>query len=60
MDSCTVSVYPPLNPDHEIIILPENMLKQFGIIAKVNKDGVVVMGADAIYNYEQVYIYLYK
>ncbi|XP_063219029.1 calsyntenin-1 [Bacillus rossius redtenbacheri] len=54
LDSCTVSVYPPLNPDHETVSLPENMLTQFGIIAKVNKDGVVVSGADKIYNYEQV------
>jgi hypothetical protein len=29
-------------------------LTQFGIVAKVNKDGVVVSGADKIYNYEQV------
>ena len=54
LDSCTVSVYPPLNPDHETVTLPENMLTQFGIVAKVNKDGVVVSGADMIYNYEQV------
>jgi hypothetical protein len=54
LDSCTVSVYPPLNPDHETVTVPENMLTQFGIVAKVNKDGVVVSGADMIYNYEQV------
>lgn len=54
LDSCTVSVYPPLNPDHETVTLPESMLTKFGIIAKVNKDGVVVSGADMIYNYEQV------
>lgn len=54
LDSCTVSVYPALNPDHETVTLPENMLTQFGIVAKVNKDGVVVSGADMIYNYEQV------
>jgi len=54
LDSCTVSVYPPLNPDHETVTVPENMLTQFGIVGKVNKDGVVVTGADMIYNYEQV------
>lgn len=54
LDSCTVSVYPPLNPDHETVTLPENMLTQFGIVAKVNKDGVMVSGPDKIYNYEQV------
>lgn len=54
LDSCTVSVYPPLNPDHETLTLPENMMNQFGIVANVNRDGVVVSGADMIYNYEQV------
>jgi hypothetical protein len=56
LDSCTVSVYPPLNPDHETLTLPENMMNQFGIVANVNRDGVVVSGADMIYNYEQVCI----
>ncbi|XP_059490365.1 calsyntenin-1 isoform X2 [Neocloeon triangulifer] len=54
LDSCTVSVYPPLNPDHETLTLPDNMMAQFGIVAKVSRDGVVVSGADMIYNYEQV------
>ncbi|XP_071439640.1 calsyntenin-1 [Hetaerina americana] len=54
LDSCSVSVYPPLNPDHETITLPENMLSEFGIVSKVNKDGVLISGADMIYNYEQV------
>lgn len=49
-------MYPSLNPDHETLSLPENMLSQFGVVAKVNKDGVVVSGADLIYNYEQVLI----
>jgi hypothetical protein len=57
LDSCTVSVYPPLNPDHETLTLPENMMNQFGIVANVNRDGVVVSGADMIYNYEQVSLY---
>ncbi|XP_034235653.1 calsyntenin-1 isoform X1 [Thrips palmi] len=54
LDSCSVSVYPSLNPDHETLSLPENMLTQFGVVAKVNKDGVIVSGADLIYNYEQI------
>ncbi|XP_022199172.2 calsyntenin-1 isoform X1 [Nilaparvata lugens] len=54
LDSCVVSVYPSLNPDHETITLPENMLTQFGIIAKVSKDGATVSGSDLIYNYEEV------
>lgn len=54
LDSCTVSVYPSLNPDHETMTLPENMVSQLGITAKVNKDGAVITGADVIYSYQQV------
>lgn len=54
LDSCIVSVYPSLNPDHESLTLPENMLTQFGITAKISKDGATVSGSDIIYNYEEV------
>lgn len=54
LDSCIVSVYPSLNPDHESLTLPENMLTQFGIQAKISKDGATVSGSDVIYNYEEV------
>uniref|UniRef100_A0A8D9AP55 Calsyntenin-1 n=1 Tax=Cacopsylla melanoneura TaxID=428564 RepID=A0A8D9AP55_9HEMI len=53
LDSCIVSVYPALNPDHETITLPENMLTQFGITARLSKDGATLTGSDIIYNYEQ-------
>lgn len=53
LDSCIVSVYPALNPDHETITLPENMLSQFGITARLSKDGATLSGSDSIYNYEQ-------
>lgn len=54
LDSCIVSVYPSLNPDHESLTLPENMLTQFGIVAKISKDGATISGSDIIYNYEEV------
>ena len=54
LDACTVNVYPPLNPDHESLTVPENMLSQLGIVAKITNDGVLLTGADMIYNYEQV------
>lgn len=54
LDACTVSVYPPLNPDHESLTVPENMLSQLGIVEKITNDGVLLTGADMIYNYEQV------
>jgi uncharacterized membrane protein YagU involved in acid resistance len=54
LDACTVSVYPPLNPDHETLSVPENMLSQLGIVDKITNDGILLSGADMIYNYEQV------
>uniref|UniRef100_T1J4B1 Cadherin domain-containing protein n=1 Tax=Strigamia maritima TaxID=126957 RepID=T1J4B1_STRMM len=54
LDSCTVSVLPPLNLDLEYFILPEHHLSELGIVYKQNKDGVVLSGADMIFNYEQV------
>jgi len=54
LDSCTVSVYPSLNPDHETLTVPENMVSQLGITAKVNKDGAVITGADVVYHYQEV------
>lgn len=54
LDACTVSVYPPLNPDHESLTVPETMLIQLGIVQKVSTDGIFLTGADMIYNYEQV------
>ncbi|CAG7728600.1 unnamed protein product, partial [Allacma fusca] len=56
LDACTVTVYPPLNPDHESLTVPENMLTQLGIVAKITNDGVLLTGADMIYNYEQLTI----
>ncbi|XP_021955255.1 calsyntenin-1 [Folsomia candida] len=54
LDACSVQVYPPLNPDHESITVPENMLSQLGIVEKITNDGILLSGADMIYNYEQV------
>jgi len=54
LDACTVSVYPPLNPDHEKLSVPSAMLSQLGISDHVTPDGILLSGADMIYNYEQV------
>lgn len=54
LDACSVAVYPPLNPDHESLTVPENMLSQLGIVEKITNDGILLSGADMIYNYEQV------
>jgi hypothetical protein len=54
VDKCSISVFPPLNPDHEEIKLPDLMLKSLKLGAIVSKTGGEVRGADMIYNYEQV------
>lgn len=56
LDSCVVTVYPSLNPDHETLTVPHNMITQFGITAKLSKDGATLSGSNIIYNYEQVSI----
>ena len=47
-------MFPPLNPDHESIHLPETMLKTLNIAGTVGRAGGDIAGADMIYNYEQV------
>ncbi len=59
LDSCIVSIYPSLNPDHEALTLPEGRLQQFGIIAKVSKDGASITGSEFIQNYELVIFFLF-
>ena len=54
VDKCSISVFPPLNPDHERIELPSLMLKTLNIIGSVGENGADIRGADMIYNYEQV------
>lgn len=55
LDACAVSVYPSLNPDHESLTLPGDALRRFQIIsARVDRDGVVLSGADFATNYEQL------
>jgi len=54
VDKCSISVFPPLNPDHEEIKLPDLMLRSLKLGASVRKTGGEIRGADMIYNYEQV------
>nr|XP_042905858.1 calsyntenin-1 [Parasteatoda tepidariorum] len=54
LDSCTVQVYPPLNPDHEYFKLPISLMAHLSIHFKENKDGLVIFGADTIHNYDLV------
>ncbi|KAK0096763.1 hypothetical protein PV326_004451 [Microctonus aethiopoides] len=55
LDACAVSVYPSLNPDHESLVLPNNILHKYHLIAaRIDHDGVVLSGADTPYNYQQL------
>jgi len=53
IDSCIISVYPSLNPDHETLTIPADMLAKFGISAKVSKDGVAFNNADIVFHYQE-------
>jgi len=54
LDKCSISVFPPLNPDHEEIMLPDLMIKSLNLRTDMSKTGADIQGADMIYNYEQV------
>jgi len=54
LDRCSISVFPPLNPDHEEIHLPESMLKALNIGGSISNNGWEIIGADMVYNYEQI------
>ncbi|KAK7573926.1 hypothetical protein V9T40_011117 [Parthenolecanium corni] len=54
LDSCIVSIYPSLNPDHEALTLPEARLQQFNILAKISKDGASISGPEFLHSYELV------
>ncbi|KAL0859376.1 hypothetical protein ABMA27_010567 [Loxostege sticticalis] len=56
LDSCVVSVYPALNPDHEALSLRDagELPRRYDIRAAVTRDGVILTGADTVTNYEKV------
>ncbi|KAJ8705400.1 hypothetical protein PYW07_011227 [Mythimna separata] len=56
LDSCVVSVYPALNPDHEQLMLRDvaELPLRYDIRAAVTRDGVILTGADTVHNYQKV------
>ncbi|XP_050357036.1 calsyntenin-1 [Nymphalis io] len=57
LDSCVVSVYPALNPDHESLSLrgaPPGAPPVGDIRAALTRDGVSLTGADSVHNYQQI------
>ena len=54
VDSCTATVYPPLNPDHETLTWPQNLVDQMKLEAKFSHDGITLIGSESTRHYEQV------
>ncbi|CAH2061138.1 unnamed protein product, partial [Iphiclides podalirius] len=54
LDSCVVSVYPALNPDHEALALREGLLPASDVRATLTRDGVSLAGADSVDAYQRV------
>ncbi|KAH8269787.1 hypothetical protein KR018_005552 [Drosophila ironensis] len=56
LDSCSVVVFPSLNPDHEDIQIDgdESLSSTMDIKTNINKDGVEMIGVDTIHNYLNV------
>ncbi|XP_017853681.1 calsyntenin-1 isoform X2 [Drosophila busckii] len=56
LNSCTVIVFPSLNPDHEDIQIDgdESLSSTMDIRTNINKDGVEMIGTDTIGNYLSV------
>ena len=56
LDKCSISVFPPLNPDHEQIKLPQMMMKSLNLFGSVTPGGAEaeISGDNMIYNYQQV------
>merc|ERR1719219_1526277 len=54
IDKCSISVFPPLNPDHEEINLPHFMMKTLKLEGRVTEAGAEISGTDMVYNYEQI------
>ncbi|OTF77881.1 calsyntenin-1-like protein, partial [Euroglyphus maynei] len=54
LDSCSIKVYPPLNPDHEYFRLPIQMMQHLNVRDRETKDGIIIYGADSVHNYNQI------
>ena len=58
LDECSVSVYPPLNPDHETLVLPDSLVAELGLAATVTRQGATIGGADTTAHYQAVLRYI--
>ena len=51
---CSGSNFPLLNPDHEELYVPQNMLLSLDISGSASINGVEIVGSNMVYNDEQV------
>lgn len=54
LDECAVSVYPPLNPDHETLVLPDNLISELGLVSSVTRQGATISGAHTTRHYQSI------
>ncbi|XP_074603874.1 calsyntenin 1 isoform X2 [Brevipalpus obovatus] len=54
VDTCSILVYPPLNPDHEFFRLPVNYMARLGLQYTESKDGIVIHGAETVRGYQEI------
>jgi len=54
LDSCLISVDSPLKLDTEHIRWPKNLMAQLDLEASHSAEGLVISGADKLFNYEEV------
>ncbi|KAK3853014.1 hypothetical protein Pcinc_040425, partial [Petrolisthes cinctipes] len=54
LDECDVSVYPPLNPDHETLVLPDNLISELGLVSSVTRQGATISGAHTTRHYQSI------
>ncbi|CAG0889963.1 unnamed protein product [Cyprideis torosa] len=56
LDSCRIQVSPPLDPDFETVVLPDDLLASLGngLRSELAADHIAVAGVEKVYSYEQV------
>ncbi|KAK8389910.1 hypothetical protein O3P69_012838 [Scylla paramamosain] len=54
LDECIVSVYPSLNPDHETLLLPDNLISELGLASSTTRQGATISGAHTTRHYQSI------
>ena len=54
LDTCTIQVYPALNPEHEYFRLPVSYMNYLNVNYKQTQDGLIIYGIDTVHAYEQI------